>query len=510
MRKASVPVPLHMALFLPWLPSERAVLAKAVAPDVPCALIEKQRGALRLVAVDRRAARLGLTPGLPLADARARVPELVSLPHAPEADAALLGKVVRLCGDFTPMVAPDPPAGVLCDMTGCAHLFGGRDALRGEVARRVGMLGLTARVALAGTGEAARALARFGGEDVRALPIEALAAAEEVRVALARAGFRTLGELMAQPSAPLAARFGSELVRLLARLAGAESQPMTPHRPPDPVRVEMRFAEPVGRTGDVLDAIEALAGQAAVLLARRGEGGRAFAVRLHRSDGHVARLIVETGAPTRDPALLLRLLRERIDSLADPLDPGFGYDSIDLAVPRADRLEERQQGLTEEARPAGQDMAGLLDRLAVRHGAGAILRLAGEDSHVPERAGHLASCEETGLFDPPPPQAGEPPTRPLLLLDPPQQVEVLASVPDGPPRLFRWRDRAWRIVRQEGPERIAPEWWRRADGHDGNPGLSRDYYRAEADSGHRFWLFRHGLYERETDAPRWYVHGLFA
>jgi protein ImuB len=109
-----------------------------------------------------------------------------------------------------------------------------------------------------------------------------------------------------------------------------------------------------------------------------------------------------------------------------------------------------------------------------------------------------------------PPEPGDPPLRPLLLFDPPQQVEVIAAVPDGPPRRFRWRGEAHNIVRQEGPERIAPEWWRRREGHAGNPGLSRDYYRVEDEAGHRFWLFRHGLYERETGESRWYVHGLFA
>lgn len=506
------------------------MLAGIAPPHQPFALIEKQRGALRLAAIDRRAARAGLTAGLPLADARARVPDLVPLTHDPDADRALLDRVTRHCGAFTPMVEGHPLAAVLCDMTGCAHLFGGQEALRARLAERVKALGLSVRVGLASTGEAALALARFGGADVRALPIAALAVADEVRGALGRAGFRTVGEVMAQPSAPLAARFGTDLVRLLARLAGEADLPMTPHRPPDPVRAQMRFADPVGRTEDVLDAIEALAGQVATLLAERGEGGRAFAVRLNRSDGHVARLLIETGRPTRDVALVMRLLRERIDSLADPLDPGFGYDSIDFAVPRVEGLAERQPGLAEQAgaesvgaepaeakpmrggpaRDARQDMAMLLDRLAVRHGAGVIACLAGADSHVPERAGHLARAGAAIPPDWPAPESGEPPLRPLLLLDPPQPVEVLAAVPDGPPRRFSWRGSAWRVVRQEGPERIAPEWWRREDGHGGNPGLSRDYYRVEEEGGHRFWLFRHGLYERETDAPRWYVHGIFA
>ncbi|MGB3803075.1 MAG: DUF6504 family protein, partial [Sphingopyxis granuli] len=100
---------------------------------------------------------------------------------------------------------------------------------------------------------------------------------------------------------------------------------------------------------------------------------------------------------------------------------------------------------------------------------------------------------------------GEPPQRPFYLFDPPQPIEVIAEVPDGPPQRFRWR-RALHAVRlYEGPERIAAEWWRRRD----NRGLTRDYYRVEDVQGRRYWLFRHGLYD-EKDGPRWYIHGLFA
>jgi len=485
-------------------------------PDQPFALVEKQRGALRIAAVNRNAAQRGLGPGLPLADARGRVPELATAPHDPMADKALIDRLVRLCINYTPSAAPDMPHGLVMDITGCAHLWGGEDKLRRVLSARIGALGFTARDAIAATPDAARALARFGGGDVRILPMEALEVEEATHVALRRAGFRRLGEIIDLPRAPLAARFGEELVALLDRMTARQDPHITPYLLPDLVTLTRRFAEPVGRVEDVLEAIGALTAVAAVRLGERGEGGRAFAVRLFRSDGHVAYLAVETGAPTRDVPLVLRLLRERIDSLADPLDPGFGYDAIELTVPVAEALEERQQELEPRAR-RNQDIGPLLDRLAVRHGGESVLRLAAGDSHVPERAGILkpiaagdtiaARNNEVPWL---PPEPGDPPLRPLLLFDPPQQVEVIAAVPDGPPRRFRWRGGAHNIVRQEGPERIAPEWWRRREGHAGNPGLSRDYYRVEDEAGHRFWLFRHGLYERETGESRWYVHGLFA
>ena len=59
--------------------------------------------------------------------------------------------------------------------------------------------------------------------------------------------------------------------------------------------------------------------------------------------------------------------------------------------------------------------------------------------------------------------------------------------------------------RSEGPERIACEWWK-----DGRAAYTRDYFRIEPGDGYRLWLFRNGLYDRETNTPKWYVHGMFA
>jgi protein ImuB len=83
----------------------------------------------------------------------------------------------------------------------------------------------------------------------------------------------------------------------------------------------------------------------------------------------------------------------------------------------------------------------------------------------------------------------------------------MALVPEGPPRRFRWRGMTYEIERAEGPERIAAEWWREAEER---AALTRDYYLVEDLSGHRFWLFRQGLFGRETQKAHWFVHGLFA
>lgn len=492
-------------MFLPLLPSERI---KPKPPDTPFALTEKKHGAVQIVAVDVRALALGLTPGMMLVDARARVPELAAIPHDLKGDTTLLEWLAEGCDRYTPMVALDPPLGLTLDITGCAHLFAeGEAGLAADLSERLTRQGLTSRTACASTPDAAVALAQHGAGDVRALPVSALRLADDVHIALRRAGLHTIGVLADRPRAPLAARFGEDAPALLSRLLGEADVRITPRRAPPDLVVEMRFAEPVARSNDMLSALDELAQDAERLLSERGQGGRRFEASLFRSDGHVARLAIETGQPTREAALLNRLFRERIDSLSDPLDPGFGYDLIRLAVLVVEPLAAKQLQL-EGGSALDTEIAALLDRLGVRLGCNRVRRLSAGNSHIPEQASISSPVLQSllPLASWPQPEIGEPPLRPLYLFDPPQQIEVMAQVPDGPPRRFRWKRTAHDVTRYEGPERIAAEWWKRRS----MSGLTRDYYRVEDTYGRRFWVFRHGLYGSEKENPNWYLHGLFA
>jgi protein ImuB len=502
-----------LALWFPFLPADRWRIARRLAPDDarPLAFLVKVKGALRIAAVDQRAQALGLTPGLAFADARARVPELASEALDEEGDAAWLTRLAQGCDRYTPMVALDPPDGLILDIAGCAHLHGGEAGLAEDIGKRLTRLGMSGRAAFAGTPDAAHALARFGNgdaEDVRPLPVEALALEAEPTIALRRAGLTTIGDLAVRPMAGFAARFGMAAATRLRRLLGDEMRPIDPRRDPPPLVVERRFAEPIARVDDTLEVVGELVAEAAMELERRGEGGRAFAVTLFRCDGLAPRLTIETGRPSREPALIVRLLRERIDSLADPLDPGFGYDMVRLAIPHTEPLSAAQLEMADRERP-DTDLAALIDHLCVRLGADRVIRLGPHDSHIPERAQAMMEASKAASSWPAA-EGDEPPSRPLFLLDPPEPVQVLAEVPDGPPRRFHYRGVPHDVHRAEGPERIAAEWWRRKHGHrPGQGGFTRDYYRIEDGEGRRFWLFRHGLYEERND-PAWYLHGLFA
>ncbi len=465
---------------------------------------------MRIVASDRRALALDIMPGLALADARARVPDLLAEAHDAHADRLWLERLAELCDRYTPMVALAAPDGLLLDVTGCVHLFGDEAGLAADAARQMAGRGLHVRKAFAGTPEAALALARFHrgpvvdeAQAVRGLPVAALHLPADTALALRRAGLATIGDLAARPTAPLSARFGAETTTQLARLLGRADSRITPRRAPPALVFAHPFAEPVGRMEAVLGALGELAAAAGAALEARGMGGRRFEARLYRSDGEVRDLAVETGAPIRDPAVLLRLFDARIDALADPIDPGFGFDLVRLCVPAIEPLTVAQLALGEAADPQGS-LSALVDRLSTRFGRERFRRFLPRDSHIPEQAQRAVPALAAGPAHWPAPEAGEPPLRPLHLFHPPQPIEVLSEVPEGPPLRFRWRGGTHDVLRQEGPERIGAEWW-----HDvRRPGEPRDYYRVEDKRGRRFWIFRHGVHQA-APAPRWYLHGLF-
>jgi protein ImuB len=480
-------------------------------------VIERAGGAVRILAVDANARRHGVRPGMGLADARAVLPALAVDEVDPEADADLLDALGDWADRYTPLVGLDPADGLMLDITGCAHLFGGEAALLADALDRLKAQGFAAAGAVAGTPGAAHAVARFGGGGVvppgthpariAPLPLAALRLPEDTVAALGRLGLKTIAMLIDQPRAPLAARFGGLLMRRLDQVLGREGEAITPRRPAPDLVAERRFADPLSLLADVEATVVSLAASLAEALERRGQGARMIGLSLYRADGHVTRVEVGTARPLRDPQKMVRLLGERLATAAGGgLDVGYGYDMVRLTVPLAAPLDPAQTDLSGETGRAAE-IDGLVDRLGARFGLAAVCRLMPQETHLPERttvAVPAATVAERALSHAavPRPDAGEPPRFPVRLLDVPEPVETVAGVPDGPPQRFRWRRVLYEVVRAEGPERIGAEWWRR-------DGPTRDYFRVEDVDGRRFWLYRDGLFGREQDVPRWYLHGLF-
>ncbi|MHA6287645.1 DUF6504 family protein [Maricaulis sp. CAU 1757] len=526
-----------MSLSLPLWPTERRHRRPAparapaaprctgsAAPDDPArpfALVHSTAGGERLYALDAEAARRGLALGQALASAKAIEPTLVIDSATPETDRRLLAAFARGCGRWSPWTAPDPGApgedGVLLEVTGCAHLFGGEPALLAEVIARCRAQGLSAHAAIAPTLGLAWALARHAAPRraegwvltdtvqpvLDTLPVEGLRIGDTA-ARLHRFGLRRVGDIARIPRAQLARRFGRELVRRLDQARGSEAESLAPLQPKTALRARLHFAEPLLLLDGLKQAVANTAGDLARLLETHGLGLLRVELHLYRVDGKTHLLSLGLAAPARDAKHVSRLFEEKLDRAE--IDIGFGIETVELVAREARRLDGRQSALTGGDAVEAEDLAVLTDRLSVRLGDRQVQRVARRQSHQPERAarwhpgGPPLAVAETG------PPALRPITaeRPLLVLTRPEPAEAVAEIPDGPPRSFVWRRVRHLVHRAEGPERLAPDWWRASPE---SPARTRDYFRVETVEGRRFWLFRDGLYALETRTPRWFVHG---
>lgn len=476
-------------------------------------------GAERIAAVDTRAARAGVHPGQPLTHARAVCPALEAVPADPPADARLLGALARWCTRATPWARTDGADGLLLDISGCAHLFGGEAILLADLLDRLAADGFAVRGALAGTVGAAWALARLapkdrpiinpGAEAHRAalarLPTAALRLDAATVDGLARMGLKRIEDLYGVARAPLTKRFGDGVLARLDAALGRRDEPVDPAAPAEPLLARRAFAEPIGTIDDIEAGLAGLLETLCADLEHRALGARRLVFALHRVDGGVSQASVGTVRPVRDPVRLARLFRDALNTL----DAGFGADVLTLWAAAVEPLSGAQADFQADG-PDRTAMADLIDRLSARLGQNAVRRIELRARHVPEHAARPVSVTKprAPAIDATDQQSRQP--RPVRLLAWPQPIDVIAPVPDHPPVAFKWRGHTRRIAAAEGPERIGPEWWLLTPGDaDARTSEPRDYYRIEDGDGGRYWVYREGVYRADRPA-RWYLHGVFA
>jgi protein ImuB len=548
-----------VSVWLPALPIERLKRMRNGTPfpvDRPFALVGSEDRGLALTALNAAAMRAGLIPGMGLADARAICPLLLTTPAEPEKDAACLLALARWSGRYSPSLNVDGDDGLWLDVSGVPHLFGGTRALLAGMAKRFARLGFSARLALAETLGGAHALARYGrvsslivpqgkiAEVLAPLPVEALRLDSDITRLLKRLGLKRIGQLYDLPRTSLERRFHSReaaeaVLHRLDQALGRREEPRNPLLPAPDYAARLPFPEPLITHEGVVAGLNHLAEKLCQALSLARRGARRLSLTLYRADGTSA--IIDTGlsAPSREPTHLARLFADRVEAI----DVGFGVDLMVLAALATEPLLPAQTAFTKSDDRGRQEP--LIDRLASRLSGAAVRRLLSRESHIPERAQETRSAL-AGASPWSEPSSAKPP-RPCLLLAEPEPVDVLAEIPEGPPARFIWRRVTRRVVKAEGPERIAPEWWlalvtpspgkgEGGDGHrpssgggptasmigsDPHPGpppfrgrerraRPRDYYRIEDEDGRRYWVFRAGLYgDSGTDLPAWYLHGVF-
>lgn len=471
----------------------------------------------RIDAANPSATAVGARAGARLTDARMLDPGLNAVPSDHMGDDATLEKMALAAQRWGPWSAPDRPDAILLDATGSAHLFGGEAAMLVEVEARYGAQGYDARTAIAPTAGAAWALSHYGAAQtvlldpaaipaaLAPLPVAALRLDDDLLVLLARLGLKSIGDILAVPRAGLARRFrnrrsaeANPLMRI-DQLTGRLPEPLVPIIADPPAQADRRLMDPLRHTDLLKRVIADLATDLARTLEAKRQGARRLLLLLWRIDGGVIDRRVELASPSRDAAHIAALFDERLGDI----DAGLGIDQARLVAIWAEPLvhgQTRFDGGNEQ----GTDIARLVDRLVTRLGAPAVRRPRAQASHLPERAQRWAAVDaaaapalqlDLGFHQ-----------RPLKLLDKAEAITVIYATPEGLPRRFRWRSELHDIVRVEGPERLAPEWWR-----ERSSARLRDYYRIEDESGRRYWIYRQGLIgDGRGGLPDWYLHGLFA
>lgn len=503
-----------VSLFLPRWPTDRLRRKSGDASppsEAPLVLVGRTGRRRTITALDANAQTLGVNVGMPVAKAQALVPGLIVVDADPVADLEGLGRLALWALQrISPVVAADPPDGLVIDTTGADHLHGGEAMMLDTMVKKFAASGVEARSAVADTWGAAHAAARFlrrrtiviqPGEAeavLRSMPMAALRLDADIATGLRTLGFETVGDLMDQPRAPLALRFGPEIGRRIDQALGLIAEPVDPIRSPELVEVRRVFGEPIGAAETITRYIGKLVDALCLELEQRGVGARRLDLLCHRVDNTMQFVRVGMAQPVRDPKRLTRLMKDKIEAI----DPGFGIEIMVLIAVETEALREKQ-AISSLIEPSEPDVSDLVDVLANRVGGNRLYRLTPVQSDVPERsvARVPALSPETGAT-----WEGDWP-RPPRLLARPEPVETMALLPDNPPVWFTWRGVRRRVRRADGPERIRGEWWKR----DAEMTTVRDYFRVEDESGERYWLFRSGDGEHEdSGSQRWFLHGIFA
>ncbi|MCR9078283.1 MAG: DNA polymerase Y family protein [Hyphomonadaceae bacterium] len=493
-------MPRILSIWLPQLPLDRRVRQGDTRLSGTFAITAEERNAWRVTHANGAALKAGVKPGQALADARAICPDLLTEPSDPVREELLLRALWRWADALSPRVSLDPPDGLLLDIGGCAHLFGGELEMGRETLTRLSDLQVQARIGIADTKGGAQALARFGAETVNIaaagtlrqaladLPIAALALPEKLVSELARAGLSTVAQLQGQASAELARRFGLQLTRTLDHALGRAPDPVTP-KAADPVyAARMTLPEPIGFVEDLEQVLQRLADQVCARLEADQCGARQFRLTVRCVDTGDHPLAIGFARPCSDPAALLRQFAHPLSQL----EIEYGADWFRLCAEHVEPIRLKQTSFGDEAKRA-DDRLVLIETLGNRIGFDHVRVFRAKDSHVPEH-----EFEQVEAVQAEPHWPAAPRVRPIRLFTPPEYVEV--ETPGRPPKAFKWRRMAFLSETAQGPERITPRWFRDEDLR------TRDYWKVQTREGRRLWLLN---YPGEATED-WYVAGEFA
>jgi protein ImuB len=475
---------LWLALHFPSLPLE--VFTRGAEAPGPTAIASIGNRPL-VVCCNAAAMRAGIRPGTPISAAHALAPGLAVHARDAQRERETLERLAAWALQFTPTLSLAERATLLAEIGGSLRLFGGLSPLLEQARNGLAELGFDALRAVAPTATGAALLARTGLEleltettalrsSLAALSIDLLEQDTEVLHALEKIGVRTLGECRRLPRDGLARRFGGNLLDELDRAFGDRPDPRPPWVAPDVHSAKLDLPSPVWEVEALIFGAKRLLAELCGVLTARRQGITQLSLTLSHEDRVPTVIMLSLSMPSRDPAHLLVLLRERLSNLALP----DRVESIALTVTETMQLAPRNFSFFGDRNELAENRLVLVERLRARLGDAAVCGLALVPDHRPELAWQPAepgSAAVASVSNP----------RPLWLLPNPKPLRTNA---DGTAPAS--------LSILVGPERIESGWW---DGND----VTRDYFVAGNAAGAKFWVFR-----ERGGSNRWFLHGVFA
>jgi protein ImuB len=495
-----------ISIWFRYLKTDWWIRRRPMLHDKPFVLASPDHGRMVITAANGLAQKEGIDIGMVVADARALIPSLEVLDDQPETLARLLNGLAEWCIRYTPAVAIDPPDGLLLDVTGCAHLWGGEKSYIREIRKRFKHFGYDINMALTDAIGAAWAIARFSPNDriiengqqhmaLLSLPPASLRIEASATERLEKLGLSQISQLISMPRSALRRRFGAQILQRLDQALGYEEERINPVQPIEPYQERLPCLESIVTATGIEIALQRLLDALCHRLQQEQKGLRTAVFKGYRMDGKIEKIEIGTNRPCCNSKHLFKLFELKIESI----EPASGIEIFTLEASKVEDLSTVQEQLWGNKMDLDNvELSELLDRIGGKIGAHNIHRYVPAEHYWPERSFKEASSlnetiQTAWKVDR---------RRPLQLLSRPERIEVTAPIPDYPPMLFRYAGKLHKIMKADGPERIEAEWWL----HDGQ---HRDYYCVEDEDGYRYWLFRSGHYDA-AKSYQWFIHGFFA
>lgn len=494
-----------VAIWFRFLKTDWFVRRHPTLLSIPFVLASPDHGRMVITATNPLAEQEGIYKGMVVADARVILPSLKVLDDQLSLPEKLLNGLGEWCIRFTPVVSIDLPDGLLLDVSGCAHLWGGEDFYLQQIVNRLKNIGYHVRAAMADTIGAAWAFSRFGsGSNIieinkqttalLPLPPESLRLEAETVERLHVLGLRKIQNLINLPRSTLRRRFGEQFIKRLNQALGHEEEIIIPLHPVELYCERLTCLDPIVTRTGIEIALQQLLETLCKRLQQEQKGLRTACFKCYRVDGKTMPVEIGTNRATFNTTHLFKLFELKLSGI----EPALGIELFTLDATKVEDVSTMQGQLWQKTGGLNDTgLAELLDRFTGKFGAKHIQRYLPDEHYWPERSFKSAK----NLFEENTAGWKVERPRPLQLLPSPAPIEVTAPIPDYPPMMFRYKGTLHKVIKADGPERIEQEWWLQQGQH-------RDYYYVEDEHGCRYWIFRLGHYTDES--YQWFLHGFFA